>query len=529
MLYELRTNSLARAILLGLGGYLSFIPLPKTSSGPMDGSAAFLPSQSEAITPSSRRFLRYEEAQEIVASYRSSGIDLEEASSGALPSRAIENAAAWVEWIRAHDREIRTRIDRGVEDSISNLVLYGNSYTRLPRIENNNEAVTPEGELSKRARERVHALAMALGGVSTRGTTSKSAPGSLNGPAEPAGRRAVPVTVHPNERLIFVRQFLDRNGVEGKKIEPFLAANLLRFIREQREYQERLQAAAESNNQAEVLFNRESLFAKRGLSVDTSLLPNFALEDSLRALKDKGVLRPQSIRRIAVVGPGLDFADKREGYDFYPLQTLQPFAVLEAVVRLGLARSEAISVVTLDLNPFVNAHIKRLGTEAAAGYPYIIQLPRDAQAVWKPATLDYWRHFGDLLGSQVPALRPPSLLPGIAMRAVAIRPRHGQQVEPLDLDIVAETLDLSTGDGFDLVVATNVLVYYSHFEQSLALANIAHMMNPQGIFLANNVLPAPHPQDLEYLGRRSVSYSATGAYGDDVVVYRRKSSAGSPP
>jgi hypothetical protein len=31
------------------------------------------------------------------------------------------------------------------------------------------------------------------------------------------------------------------------------------------------------------------------------------------------------------VGPGLDFADKQEGYDFYPLQTIQPFAVIDSL------------------------------------------------------------------------------------------------------------------------------------------------------------------------------------------------------
>jgi hypothetical protein len=72
------------------------------------------------------------------------------------------------------------------------------------------------------------------------------------------------------------------------------------------------------------------------------------------------------------------------------------------------------------------------------------------------------------------------------------------------------------------VIATNILVYYDHFQQSLATANIARMLNTGGIFLANTVLPAQHTQDLEYLGRRSMPYSTTGAYGDDVVVYRKQ-------
>ncbi len=60
------------------------------------------------------------------------------------------------------------------------------------------------------------------------------------------------------------------------------------------------------------------------------------------------------------------------------------------------------------------------------------------------------------------------------------------------------------------------------FEQALAMASIARMTNRGAIFLANHALPAVHLQALEYLGRGSVSYSSSGAYGDDVVVYRNK-------
>jgi len=83
-------------------------------------------------------------------------------------------------------------------------------------------------------------------------------------------------------------------------------------------------------------------------------------------------------------------------------------------------------------------------------------------------------------------------------------------------------MDVPEGQGFDLVVATNVLVYYDLFQQALAMGSIAHMMNHGGIFLANHALPAQHVRTLEFLGRRTVPYTPSGAYGDDVVVYRRR-------
>src|SRR3974390_1461176 len=65
-----------------------------------------------------------------------------------------EDAASWDLWVREQDREVRARIERGVEDSISNLVLYGTSFTKLPRAE------SPDVEAT-RARLRAAAVALA--------------------------------------------------------------------------------------------------------------------------------------------------------------------------------------------------------------------------------------------------------------------------------------------------------------------------------------------------------------------------------
>ena len=74
---------------------------------------------------------------------------------------------------------------------------------------------------------------------------------------------------------------------------------------------------------------------------------------------DKGMLKPNSIRRVAVVGPGLDFANKQAGLDFYPPQTTQPFAVLDSLFRLGLASSDSIELYALDISSRVNLHIEK--------------------------------------------------------------------------------------------------------------------------------------------------------------------------
>ena len=419
--------------------------------------------------PPEVRFLKFAEAQEALTALG-----------------RTDDAGQWDAWIRAQDREVRARIDRGVEDSIGNLILRGTSFTALPPVESAEAATTDTGELVEAARARVLAFVAAL-----------AHPGS-------------------NERLQFAQDYLARRGIEQQRIEAFLAANLTRFSLEQRGYREKLKSAHQASDPNEELFVWSTLFDQRGLSVDTSLLPNYALEDTLRAMMRKGALAPGRIHNIAVIGPGLDFADKRDGYDFYPLQTIQPFAVMEAVARLDLGKLDGLRLVTLDLNPAVNAHVERAARKGRAGEPYVVELPLSGTGDWTPQATGYWDHFGDLIGSPTRSLPAPK---GVRARAVAVRPRLAAAIEPLDLDIVAQVADNA---GFDLVVATNILVYYDRLQQVLAMNAIARMMSPGGVFLSNTVLPAQRPAALEYLGRRHVSYSASSSYGDDVVVYRRR-------
>lgn len=385
------------------------------------------------------RFLRYDDVRETIESFASS-------DAAVLPPGGLDNAEAWDNWIRARDKEIRGRIDRGFEDSTSNFILYGTSYTNIPRLESFEQAASSKGDLTEAVRARVHALVKAINS---------------------SGK---------NERVQFVRDFLARHTPQGQSTEAYLSANLMRFIAEQRGYQEKLQVAGQSEDPGEVFLARGTLFERRGLSVDTSLLPNFAVQDSLAALMRKGVLAHGQIRRIAVIGPGLDFTDKRDGYDFYPVQTIQPFALLEAVLRLGLASPDDVKIVTVDLNPAVNSHVQHLAERARVGRPYVVQLPRDSAADWNPAAILYWQHFGEIIGSPAAPLPVPKALHGVSLRAVAISPHYAALMEARDLNIVDQSMDLRshTGpiSGFDLIVATNILVYYNRFEQARAFSKL---------------------------------------------------------
>jgi hypothetical protein len=245
-------------------------------------------------------------------------------------------------------------------------------------------------------------------------------------------------------------------------------------------------------------------------------MPNFAIEESLRAMKSQGLLA--SVRRVAVIGPGLDFTDKQDGYDFYPQQTLQPFAIIDSLLRLGMARAQQLQVITLDLSPKVNEHLQRARERARRGFGYLIHLPLDPQIPWKPELLKYWSEFGDRIGIKARPVPAPAALSQLKVRAVKVNPRIVLCVAPKDVNIVLQRLEQSPG--FDLIIATNVFVYYDTFEQSLAFLNVARMLRKGGFLLSNNALLEMPSIGMRSVGYQTVIYSDRPDDGDHIVWYQ---------
>ena len=103
------------------------------------------------------RYLRFDEVEQTLRLHADSG----------LPGSEIRESEPWGAWIRARDAEVRGRIDRGIEDSISNLILYGTSFTSLPRVESAERAAQGSRELLPSTVARIHALTLALASPSS--------------------------------------------------------------------------------------------------------------------------------------------------------------------------------------------------------------------------------------------------------------------------------------------------------------------------------------------------------------------------
>ena len=97
------------------------------------------------------------------------------------------------------------------------------------------------------------------------------------------------------------------------------------------------------------------------------------------------------------------------------------------------------------------------------------------------------------------------------------------RIVPQDLNIVLQRLvPLTDEERFDLIVATNLLVYYDVFERSLAFANVAHMLRPGGLFLANNSTPVVLPVSMDSVGYSETIFSSQLNDRDRIDWYRKK-------
>jgi SAM-dependent methyltransferase len=436
-----------------------------------------------------------------------------EAASDSVPEalRGLageELAAAWPKWVAQRDRDIRARLEQGDEDTLTNFLLFGTSFTREPRVTlamldharaKPDKAQNPEQPLPATIRKRAGDLVAAA-----------VAPGQ-------------------NERLQFAKQVLGRKGypIEFETARPGAVDYLLRHfeevLREYDRYAELLKAAQMHNDRREELITRSTLFKTRGVSLDTSWQPNLALEQSLAALERKELLAPASVRRVAVVGPGLDFTDKEEGYDFYPPQTIQPFAVFDSLVRLGLSTADSLEITTLDLSERVNDHVKRARAGAQAGAGYTIELTLDPAVRWQPDALAYWKDWGGRIGTAVTPIQPPAEVGHIEIRAIRVKPAIVLRILPRDLNVVLERLQFDDPrERFDLVIATNVLAYYDLFEQGLALQNIAPMLRPGGFLLSNDALVEFSGSALHSAGSSTVTYSDRKEDADYINWYQNR-------
>lgn len=405
---------------------------------------------------------------------------------------AAQREARWPEWVSRRDSDIRARLERGDEDSIISFLLFGVTFTKQPR----------------------YTFTQRTAGTLPRGRTEDVVAGDAIVQARIADLAAGIAAPGASERLQFARHIVERNGIDpttevGRQaVQQFLRERLRRLLAD---YDDYFRDSAGASTR----------FRERGLSSDTSIYAAYAVDHALTVLASSGILGPGRARRVAVLGPGLDFADKQEGHDFYPLQTIQPFAVIDSLLRLGLADASVLRVATYDVSPRVNQHLDAARQRAQAGGAYILHLPWQTMLPWHARLVSYWKRVGDQIGETAKPILPPPGAGEVQVRAVGIRPDVTLAIAPQDLNIILQQpTPLPEEERFDLVIATNILVYYEVFEQSLALVNIAKMLRPGGLLLSNNPVFELPPIPMSLVGDTEVVYIPGG--GDRILSYQRQ-------
>jgi hypothetical protein len=95
-----------------------------------------------------------------------------------------------------------------------------------------------------------------------------------------------------------------------------------------------------------------------------------------------------------------------------------------------------------------------------------------------------------------------------------VRRKLTLRCQPENLNIVLERIPLAEADRFDLMVGTNVFIYYDSFERSLALENAGGMLKHGGLLLTNDRLPDVRGGSMRQAGLTDVQYNrdAVGWY-----------------
>lgn len=404
----------------------------------------------------------------------------------------------WQEWVHSRRQETEERLTRGEADSLVNLLLFGTSFTKEPRI-----TAGWLADLDRRWR---------LGDTSAQQILAQA---YQRRAADLAAAAAAPGT---RARLQFAQRVLARRGhdLASPAGRDAAARDLLGEVMRVREEASRLAEALEtargSTDAEAARAARVHLFRDRGLAPDSSVLTQFAVDEALCAMRSGGA-DGAPVTRVAVVGPGLDFTDKQEGVDFYEPQSLQPFTVADSLLRCGLASPGRLEVVAIDVSERVDLHLRAAAARAASGRePYRLVFSRDSSARWSDAAVGYWKKAGERIGEPLTIEIPPAL-PGILARGVAVRPDVVTRLVTVRADIV---LDRPV-EGFnraDLVIATNVLLYYDDFEQALALASIGALLRPGGRLLTNDAVDTAAAGVLVPAGELTVRFSAAPGDGE---------------
>lgn len=313
-------------------------------------------------------------------------------------------------------------------------------------------------------------------------------------------------------RLLYFRELTDaifpgRLEREAALVREYIRA--MRFV-----YEKEFVAQKSANPGSQVA----ELYRSRGFSTDTAVEAGYLVYLGLGIVRS---LEPgRQVRRVLIVGPGLDLAPRTALHEEGPPQSYQPWAVVDALVSLGLARLEDLTVIAADINPRVVGHLQR-----AAAHPPLLTLTSEIRETADITLTGDYRDYFKALGQGIGSVGQPAIASDRLVKTVRVNEAAARALNASTVDIVTERLDT---EPFDVAIATNILPYFDDVQLTLALTNVAAMLRPGGVLLHNESRPLVG-EVTETLGvrfehsRHASIASVRGAppLGDSVWIHRK--------
>ena len=277
-----------------------------------------------------------------------------------------------------------------------------------------------------------------------------------------------------DERLAYFRSLLAQSN------EPPIDRLGREYVRAMRFlYQKEFQAAG------------APVYRSRGHSTDTQIESNFAVHAGISVIRE---LDPRThLNHVLVVGPGLDFAPRTDLVEAFEPQSYQPFAVADALIEVGLAEANQLRVDCVDINDRVIRFLREFSNRREPRLWIYSGLTDDASHSLTPEFKKYFRELGSGIGVEGPLDAPGHRL----AKSLVVRREIAERVAAAKLNILTERYDPSPE--YDLVLATNVFLYFDPHELLLALTNIRSMLRVGG-YLIHNELRAELEADTRLLG-----------------------------
>jgi CheR methyltransferase, SAM binding domain len=229
-----------------------------------------------------------------------------------------------------------------------------------------------------------------------------------------------------------------------------------------------------------------SLYQDRGHSTDTQIEANYAVYVGLASLKAQS---PSTrIRKVLIVGPGLDFAPRTDLIDLFGPQSYQPFAIADALIGLKLADAAQLQIHCVDINQRVINYLRGLKQNKNIT---LSMLSGIADTSSRPLTGEFKEYFGGL-GKSIGlerGLKVPASYGSHLKKAIGINPEISEIISVDRLNIITERY--KPAPNYDLVVVTNVFPYFKQTELIYALTNIAAMMVEGGYLIHNELQTVP--------------------------------------